>query len=102
MPIRSRREWDEIESDVRMIQRHARQLGRGILRNLVAEGRGGARRPLARSKGLIVRGSEPEEAPAPSRPALRRFGRPRGAASPQPEAPIPAPRLAPAPGPERP
>ncbi len=72
------------------------------LRNLVAEGRGGARRPSARSKGLIVRGSEPEEAPAPSCPAPRRFGRPRGAASPQPDSPIPAPRLVPVPAPERP
>ena len=72
------------------------------LRNLVAEGRGGARRPLARSKGLIVRGSEPEEAPAPGRPAPRRFGRTRGSSTPQPDPATQAPRPAPAPAPERP
>ena len=98
---RSAREWDEIEADVQMIQSLTPGNWVGeYLRNLVAEGRGGARRPLARSKGLIVRGSEPEESPEPKRPIPRRFGRPRGAASPQPDAATPAPR--PAPAPERP
>ena len=104
MPIRARREWDEIEADVQMIQRLTPGNWVGeYLRNLVAEGRGGAPRPSARSKGLIVRGSEPEEAPAPIAPPrdpLRQATRDREPST--RSAAIPAPRLAPAPGPERP
>ena len=106
---RSAREWDDIEAEVRSIQR----LTPGnwyaeYLINKIAEARHARRRPAAASDGMVVRGSAPEEpspqlqpeaqaqppAPAPSR--RRIFGRSRGPAAVTEQPANPAEGLSPA------
>ena len=95
---RSTTDWEVIEKEVREIQ----QLTPGhwvgeYLRSLVAEERGGKRRPSGtRSNSAIIRGAEPEEVqPAPRRQP-RLFGKPRGAGATPPPQPNPEPSPAPA------
>jgi hypothetical protein len=85
---RSAREWDEIEAEIRSTQRLTPGNWYGeYLRSKVAEVR--RRGPTAPSDSLIVRGSAPEEAQAPTRRFPRLFGRSRA-----PAAPAPRPGLA--------
>jgi hypothetical protein len=90
-------EWDGIQAEVEDIQRLTpnRWIGE-YLRNLVAEARAAGRRPTGRPNKLIVRGSEPEEDPAPPRPAPRRPGRSRGVPSSQPDRAAPKLPVSPA------
>jgi hypothetical protein len=118
---RSAREWDDIEAEIRNLQRLTPGNWYGeYLMNKVAEARRSRRRPSASSNGLVVRGSAPEDSapqlpaqaqpqpqaqaqsPAPARRGL--FGRSRGtsAAPIEPGSPAdgpPAP-ASPAPGPD--
>jgi hypothetical protein len=98
----SAREWDEIEAEIRSIQRLTPGLWYGeYLLNKVAEARRTRRRPAAASDSLIVRGSAPEEPAPPSQaqaPARRRlFGRSRGPAPAQASNPAEGLPVAPAP-----
>ena len=78
-------EWDEIQAEVQDIRRLTPNHWIGeYLRNLVAESRVVGQRPAARSSNLVVRGSEPEEVPAPTSRLPRLLRRARGAAPPQP------------------
>ncbi len=82
---RSGAEWDAIQAEVQDIQRLTPNHWIGeYLRNVVGESRVTGRQPMANSNKLVIRGSEPDEAPPPRRPVPRRFGRARGAANPQP------------------
>jgi hypothetical protein len=89
-------EWDEIQAEVQDIRRLTPNHWVGeYLRNLVAESRVAGRRPAARSKNLVVRGSEPDEVEAPKRRVPRFFGRTRGAANPQPNREASTPPISP-------
>ncbi len=66
---RSPQEWDEIEAEIQDIQRLVPKLWYGeYLRKVVAEARRGRRVSQAPTENLIVRGSAPDESPAPSQP----------------------------------
>ena len=90
-------EWDEIQAEVQEIQRLTPNHWIGeYLRNLVAESRGTGRRPAARSSNLVVRGSEPDEVPAPTRRGPGLLGRTLGTANAQPSLEVSAPPASPA------
>ncbi len=70
---RSRREWDEIEGEIRNIQRLAPGVWFGdYLMSKIAEirrPRGRGRRPLSASGNAVIRGSDPDEPPASTSPS---------------------------------
>ena len=79
-PPRSDREWDEIEQEIRSVQRLTPGNWYGeYLQNRVAEARRGGRAG-SRSGRLVVRGSAPDENPPPG-DAPRFLSRPRSAAA---------------------
>jgi hypothetical protein len=79
----SDRQWDEIEGEIRSIQRLVPGNWYGeYLLNRVAEARRGGR-PASRPGRLVIRGSAPEESPTAKLPRMR------GQSSPSPASPAP-------------
>ncbi len=116
-PPRSSREWDEIENEIRSIQRLAPGMWAGdYLLSKVGEMRRSRRKPLPTGPNAVVRGSAPDEpAPQPASPAAspspgafaappsgrrRLFGRSQPPAPPAGQSG--SPESAPAPGSDQP
>ncbi len=114
---RSGREWDDIEAEIRIIQRLAPGIWFGdYLMNKVSEARRSGRKRPAAADSVVVRGSAPDEpspqlqpqdqAPPPAQaqaPARRRlFGRSRGTSTPAAPLASPADGQPASPDPDRP
>ncbi len=78
---KSAREWDEIEAEIKSIQRLAPNLWYGeYLRDRLADVRKGRSRTKAQSDNFVVRGSAPDEGPEQTRRFPRLFGKSRASA----------------------